>query len=321
MELAEVIVMSLTDQFRPLLDKYPPEYKLIKSQLVADFAKPHEGVWNALHFELLALEFVAIVAHRKSKPKTVAGSLCEALQDAQDRWSHVYQQLRNATDDLDAQALREACRSGGVYQPLELEPASVAVERLGNALLERIGRMSEELKTQTPSEVATAAIRRALQTLDERHLVLATTGAGFVDLRDRLFHKLTPSEDALDSSDSRKTKGLVAASLVVALALSVGFWLFGRDTRTAEQALSQAKAHYKSGEFEKAVKDAETAIAKLKAQGASGPQIHQVRKFLGSAYYKVDDLSAASEQMQILTKAYPDNVEYRKTLAQLKNEQ
>lgn len=312
--------MALQDTFRPLLDKYPPDYKLLKTQLVADFANPHEGVWNALHLELLTLEFLAIVCQSKSKPKVVVKALAQALEDAQDSWSHVYQQLRNATDDLDFVELRKACADGGVYPPMKLERDRVAVERLGNAMLERMGRMGGELQSQNPAQVAAGAIRQGLRSLDEKHLTLATTCAAFVDLRDRLAPKLTPLEKT--QGDAPKRKGLMAVVAALAvLVLSLGVYVYlARDQSTASEAFSAAKAHYQAGEFSLAVENAESAIDKYKAEGAGGPEIHKVRKFLGSAYYKVGDVTAAIEQLQILVKAYPDNQEYRQTLAQLQSE-
>lgn len=310
--------MGLIENFQSAVDHYPPDYKPIKTQMISDFARTHEGVWNALHLELLALELLSIVCQSEAKPKAVRQAMGEALASAHDSWGHVYQQLLNAIDEKDARSVKESCQQGGLFTPLTMEPARREVEKLGNVLLDIMTRMSRELEDQTPAQVATNAISRAVYPLGAKHVTTGTTCAGFVDLRDRLSPKLKPLQFSSGAGPKKKSFLLVALLLAV---LAVGGGLYAsRDTSTATESFQAAREHYTAGDFDEAVDLAESAIGKFKAEGASPKEIHLVRKFLGSAYYKAGDPVAAIQQMKILIKAYPDNQEYKKTLAQLQSE-
>lgn len=309
--------MGLSEKFRTAIEHYPPEYKAIKTQMVADFLTTHEGVWNALHLELLALELFALAT--KSKPKKIAEALVQALEESHERWGHVHQQLLNSTDEMEAKAVREACLEGGVFQPVSLPPDRVGLEKLANALLGRMTSIGQELTSQTPAQVATKAISRAVTCLGPKHATNAITCAGYVDLRDRITPLLENAEPFPQSSGKAKKSLLLVAVLLALLVGAVGLYL-SRDGSSAAERFQAAKAHYAAQEFEAAVERAESAVSAFKNEGASPKQIHEVRKFLSSAYYKDGDLEAAVAQMEILCKAYPDNADYKKTLAQLKSE-
>ena len=113
-------------------------------------------------------------------------------------------------------------------------------------------------------------------------------------------------------------KSLAGIALVVLLA-AAAFWGL-HDSRSANELFEAARAEYKVANYDGAVRLARSTLQAYKTEGAEAKQIHQVRNFLSSAYYKAGDLEQSIEQMQILCKAYPDNQQYRKSLAQLRAE-
>lgn len=311
--------MALEDDFEGALERYPPDYKLIKKQLVDAYAKPHESVWNQLHLELTALELFAIVCERGAQPRQVSQALDKALATTHGNWGHLYQQLLNTTDGKSPESLRQACQQTGIYQPLKLEPARTEPEKLGNVLLQRLGLMAQEMEGGTAGQVAANAIRRGVHSLDAELVTFATQCAGYVDLRDRMFPKL--AQFKMPKPDSGPAGGKIKVALVAVLVLLAGGGFFAlRDTSSGQQRFEQARQHYQSGDYEAAVSRAESALDALKSEGAQAADIHKLRKFLSSAYYKAGETRLAVEQMEILCRAYPDNTEYRKTLSQLQSE-
>lgn len=311
--------MTLVDQFKETIEKYPPEYKLIKKLMVGAFASTHEGVWNSLHLELLCLELYAVACDSVQKPKKLSNALVQALQDSHGCWGHIYQQLLNAVEKHSRQTLQEDCTQAGYFQGLHLPSDAPALEKLANLILVRISTISDELARLEPTEVTSNVVERAVRSLDANVQNAALMGAGMVDLRERLLPKLRPI--AKPKHVSRAGGGFARWVLVgvVALMLGTGAYL-SRDTRSASQLFEAARVEYKASNYPHAVELAQSSIAAFKSEGAEAKQIHTVRKFLSSAHYKAGNKDQAIQQMQILCKAYPDNKEYRKSLNQMKSE-
>lgn len=311
---------ELSEAFQEVIERYPPEYRPLREQLTAGGAKPVDDAWHELHLELVALEILGCcnwVPPRRRKAVTQA--LTEALGRAQDNWSQVYQQLVNVADQRNGADLREQVRNARIYPPIELKGERPELEKLGNLILCRLSTVRKDLdEGEKPRTPILRSVARGLSRLPSGQVELATGGAIFDELADRLTRALQ-QEKATHIRGKSPAKALMALGLVLLLG-GGGYYWSTRPVFSGAELLAQGRTHYQAQEFAQAVRAAESAVEKLKSEGAAAPDIHQAREFLSSAYYKDGQLFRAQEQLEILVKAYPNNSGYRKTLEQVRLE-